>query len=88
MKPEKIGWTVFYISMTVVIGWVILKITGVIQSPLYQELIPFVGFIAALFSLGFSFGKPLGRIENKVDRIGTSLRRLGEDFREHVNKHH
>jgi len=88
MKPEKVSLIIFYISMSVVIAWVILKLAGVIHSPVYQEVIPVIGFVVAVFSLGFSFGKPLGRIESKVDRVGDGVRRLGEDFRTHMDKHH
>lgn len=88
MKQERIGWIIFYVSMSVVVAWVILKITGVIRSPLYQEIIPTIGFIIAIFSLGFTVGKPIGRIESKVDRIGASLYKLGKDFKDHMNKHH
>ena len=81
MKQEMIGWTVFYISMAVVIVWVVLKLAGVIHSPVYQEIIPLIAFVVAIFSLGFNFGKPLARLETKVDNIGSGLRNLGKDFK-------
>jgi hypothetical protein len=55
---------IFWISIAVIVVWMILKAVGVISSPVWQELLPFAGGLAALAAYFQKTGKHLQKIDN------------------------
>lgn len=64
-----VGWVVVYSSLAVTLAWIVLKLTGVIHSPPWQEYIPFVALIISIFAVSVTVAKPLGLISPIYDRL-------------------
>ncbi|MBI2175737.1 hypothetical protein HYU40_00085 [Candidatus Woesearchaeota archaeon] len=74
ISPIVYDW-IFWISIGVVVVWMILKATGIIHSPIWQELLPFAGGLAAIVS----YFQKTGRYLEKIDH-------LDRDFHEFRSK--
>ncbi|HLD02061.1 MAG TPA: hypothetical protein VJC10_04250 [Patescibacteria group bacterium] len=56
-------------SLLVVVVWIILKLVGVIQSPLWQELIPFAALIVPFIIQGMKDTQSIGLIKPMYDEL-------------------
>lgn len=74
-------WDVlFWLALIILFVWLVLKLSGVIQSPLWQDLLPLGG--AAILFLLSAWGKL-----SKIDNIETEVRRINfrlEKFKENL----
>ena len=74
VNPVVYDW-VFWISIGVVVVWMILKAVGVIHSPVWQELLPLAGGLAAIIA----YSQKTGAYLQKIDH-------LDQDFHEFRSK--
>ena len=91
IDSEKIGWAVFYLSMATVAVWIVLKLAGVIKSPIWQEVIPMLAFLTGLFAIALTMGKSLGLIKPMHDsliRVEDKLDKLDKEYHHHIGKYH
>jgi len=81
MKAKRvvIDWN-FFTSLVIILSiilisvWVLLKIAGVIHSPIWVDMIPYLGIIASGIAVFYKLGKIMKGIEvmaEKVNRIST-----------------
>ena len=71
VNPVIYDWG-FWISLIITGLWFVLKIAGVIKTPLWLELIPVAGII---FSIGIFF--------QKFEQMSEDLHELKKAFKEH-----
>lgn len=65
---------IFYASLIAFLGWIVLKIAGIIHSPVWVEMIPYL-------SISFALGSGFTKIKNMLDRITTDLSELKKDYK-------
>ena len=77
----------FWLALIILAVWLALKLSGVIQSPLYQDLLPLGG--AAILFLLSAWGKlsKIDDIERAVRRINFKLEKFVEDLIEIKTEH-
>lgn len=75
VNPVVYDW-VFWVSIAVVVLWMILKIVGVIHSPVWQEMLPIAGGAAAIVAYALKAGRYL----EKIDHIKTDLHNFKSDM--------
>ena len=81
VNPIVYDW-MFWISVAVVVVWMVLKAVGVIQSPAWQELLPYAGSLAAIVA----YFQKSGRYLEKIDHIGIDLHNFKAEMSEFRNK--
>lgn len=69
---DKILEAVVYFSIAVLVAWIILKILGVIRSPVWIEMIPYL-------SIAFGFGAGFTKIKNLLDEIFRTVKELAKE---------
>jgi len=72
MKKRNIWDTLVWVAIIVFLVWIILKLTGVIQSPVLVELIP---YISGAYVVGRVFQK-LETTLNDVETIKTEVKEI------------
>ncbi len=77
VNPVIYDW-IFWISVCVVAVWMILKAVGVIQSPAWQELLPYAGIFTAIVA----YFQKTGRYLEKIDHIGSDLHQFKAEMGE------
>lgn len=88
MKKERIYDIIFFVSLGLLLIWIILKLIGLIKSPFYVEVIP---FLSIAFGAGAAYGrlidlsKRMNKVENRVDKMAHGLTNLEIGF-EHFKK--
>ncbi len=85
MKTKLSRWQIlFYFSLTIVTLWLILKVTGVIQTPLWLEYgLPLGGFILGALSLYQDFLEKIHRIAIDVATLRVEFKHLSVKVGEH-----
>lgn len=81
-------WDILFWLALIIFGvWLALKLAGVIQTPVWQDLLP-VGGAAILFLLSV-WGKlsKIDNIEREVRRINFKLEKFGEGLIEIKTEH-
>lgn len=82
MKQHDIWEYLFYGSMIVLTLWLILKLTGIIQTPVWLEHgIPIAGVILGVFPCYQHLLKTLMHLVVKVDRLESDVHVLKDDTR-------
>lgn len=74
--PTLIYAVIFWTSLAVIAVWIVLKAIGIIDSPTWQELIPFASAIfgaGAFFQMVFSMNRRLGKVEGKVEHTDKDI---------------
>ena len=79
VNPVVYDW-IFWISIGVVVVWMILKAVGVIHSPVWQELLPLAGGLAAIIAYSQKTGRHLQKIDH-IDKNLTEFKLEMHDFR-------
>ncbi|MBI2143491.1 hypothetical protein HYU20_04095 [Candidatus Woesearchaeota archaeon] len=69
---------IFWISVAVVFVWMVLKAVGIIQPPVWQELLPYAGTFAAVVA----YFQKTGRYLEKIDHIGLDLHQFKAEMSE------
>ena len=82
LNPKVYDW-VFWISLAVVAIWMILKIFGVIHSPVWQDMLPFAGVIMAIAAYFQKTGASLQKIDHIVQDLHDFKNEM-RDFRKEV----
>ena len=74
-----------YLGTAMILGWALLKAAGVIHSPIWVEMIPFVGaglgVGGILFKAGTLFEK-LERVIRDVERLTGKVEPMPDNLRE------
>ena len=68
-------------GILIILLWIIGKLFGLIQSPVWINMIPFIGAAGALCGLGISIGKLLQKIDTiikDIDKINKILDSIDE----------
>lgn len=81
VNPIIYDW-IFWISIAVIVVWMILKAAGIIHSPAWQELLPYLGYAAAIAA----FFLKAGAFSQKVDYIAKDLHEFKLEMHEFKNK--
>ena len=68
INPVVYDW-IFWISIAVIVVWIVLKAVGVIHSPVWQELLPYVGGLAAVVA----YFQKTGAYFQKIDHLDQDL---------------
>lgn len=68
MKSNYLEW-LLYLSIAILIVWAVLKSIGVIHSPVWIEMIPFI-------SIGIGIGAGFTQLKNMLSNIMKSLKEL------------
>ncbi|MBI4149790.1 hypothetical protein HY488_00135 [Candidatus Woesearchaeota archaeon] len=69
LKPSLkiiIATIVMWLGFAIVFIWTVLKMLGYIQSPPWQEGLPFVGFMVMLLGAVYTFGIQMGDINRTL----------------------
>ena len=81
------GLIIVFISVFVMLVWVIMKLFRVIQTPLIFELMPIIVGLLAVYGFGVTVGRllqELKHIKNDLDELKSEtkggLGKLNEDF--------
>src|SRR3989344_5715032 len=69
---------IFWVSIAVIVIWMILKAAGIIDSPVWQELLPFAGAVAAIAA----YFQKTGASFQKVDHIVQDLHEFKTEMRD------
>lgn len=71
-KRFDFGQCLIILGALIIILWVILKSFGIINSPVWVEMVPYVGGVASMVGVAYQFGRVMHRIESieeKLDRM-------------------
>ncbi len=80
-------WDVLiWVGIVLIIGWAILKSVGVIESPVWVEMIPYFGAGASIMGGAYKLGKIMRGIES-TNRKVDGLVKFGERFRKLEHEH-
>jgi len=75
-----------YIGAAMIIGWALLKSFGVISSPVWVEMLPYLGIGISIAGVGYRFGRMVEGIRN-TDRKVNKLLEIDEKFRSVEHEH-
>ncbi len=76
---SKLYAVIFWVSMSVILIWLLLKAFGFIHTPLIIELLPYISAVfgaGAFFQMVFDMKNRLGKVENRCDKMADGLTRL------------
>jgi len=83
-KGEFSFWqALIWIGAIIILAWAILKSFGVIESPLWVELLPYYGVGITLLGVAYGFGKLVKEVKDNSKNIRESrsdFSILREDF--------
>lgn len=89
-KKIKFLFWIFWISIIMMAIWIIIKILGLIQTPLLFEIFPTISGFLALISMGIMIGsnfqktnftlKKINRMENRQDKMAQGLINVEKDI--------
>lgn len=83
LLEQKISfWQVlFYLSLAVVTLWLILKLSGIIQTPVWLEFgVPIAGLIVGIFSLYHDIISAIQRLGDRISPLETRLSSVEKDI--------
>lgn len=90
MEKTSIWEIIAWIGLALLGVWIILKLFGIIESPLIFELAPEIAFFLILGSLLADMKNLKSNVRDvrlDVRNIGGSLVKLGQDFRQLKGEH-
>lgn len=74
-----IDWSMmFWIGILTIFLWLMARAVGLIKTPWFIEIIPYLGGLIVIFSLV----KEVGKYVNKVDMVITDVREMKVDIKE------
>jgi hypothetical protein len=89
---------IFYTCIIVLFAWIILKLVGVIQTPIWLELLPLIMVGFSMVTAASKIGRYFGRMEGDMHFLKkhaylttTRLEKLDDlhhDFHAHLEKYH
>lgn len=84
MKQDISIWQVlFYLSMLVLTAWLILKVTGVIQTPLWLEYgVPVASLIIGVFAFYHNLIENINKLAVTIAMLSTKFDYLNIDIKE------
>lgn len=72
----------FYLSMSVVLAWLILKLTGIIQTPIWLEFgVPIAGLFFGVFTMYHNLMKAMNKVGIGLATLTLEVKHMGEDVR-------
>jgi len=66
-----------YVGALAIVAWAILKAAGIIHSPIWVEMIPFIGAGATLLGLVYKAGKVMQEITSIKNDLSLVVRAVG-----------
>jgi len=93
MAKKDSFWDVFFkiliwLGLVILFVWVILKILGLISSPLFVETIPYLGGFLTLFGIAYQFGRFKQGIDFISRRVNETYNRLSSIEQKFNNLYH
>src|SRR3989344_849408 len=89
-KRIKFWFWIFWISITMMAIWIIIKLLGLIKTPLLFEIFPIISGFLALISIGVMIGgnfqktnftiKKIDRMESRQDKMAYGLINIEKDI--------
>ena len=70
-----------WLGAIIILVWAFLKAFGIIHSPVWVEMIPYIGGGLSLLGGAYQLGKIMHRVEN-TDKKMNSVLRMKDDFLE------
>lgn len=83
MIKQKISiWQIlFYFSMSIVLLWLILKLTGIIQTPVWLEFgVPIAGLFAGIFTMYHNLMRAITKVGITVATLAVKVDHLERDM--------
>ncbi len=69
-KKELSFWYwIFWLAVIITVLWIIAKLSGLIQTPLFLEVLPIISGIIAIISLGIILGNNFQKTSFAVEKI-------------------
>ena len=83
----KLDWSIqlILLSALILLVWAILKLSGIINTPLLIQMVPYVAGFTALASFAIACGKVLQKMEffgKDMEQVKTDMKELKFDFRD------
>ncbi|GFO96137.1 hypothetical protein ig2599ANME_0324 [groundwater metagenome] len=80
-KHWKFDYTdvLFWLGILMLTAWIIGKLTGLIQSPVWIEQFPFIAALITILSIGLKAGRILQKLDYVIDAVG----KLSDNVKEH-----
>ena len=81
---SKLYAIIFWLSLLSILVWLILKVLGIINTPLWLELFPLFSAIfgaGAFFQMSFDMRKRLSKLENRTEKIASGLTTVEFDIK-------
>lgn len=72
MKKLKIWDVLLWLGAILILGWALLKSFGIIHSPIWVEMVPYLGVGISIIGGAYKIGK----ISEKIDKISSIKERF------------
>jgi len=72
-----------WLGAIIILSWALLKSFGIIHSPIWVEMVPYLGIGISILGVAYKFGKMANDVEytrNKVNVFSKDFLELREDF--------
>lgn len=71
MLKKKISWStvVFWLGILIIILWIIAKLFRIVESPVWFEMVPYIGGAATLVGGGIKTGRALQKLDGVVGDV-------------------
>ncbi len=66
----------FWLGILVLTVWIIGKISGLIQSPVWVEMLPFIAALATMLGIGMKAGRMLQTLDHVVGSVDKLDKRM------------
>ena len=73
MDKGDFGTILMKVGALLILGWAFLKIIGVIESPVWVEMIPYIGGGAGILGVTYHLGKIMKGIEETEGKVNEVL---------------
>ena len=79
-KRGKVSFWDFLIwtGIALVLIWILLKTFGVMNSPIWFEMLPFYGLVGTSIGMAYKFGQVMENINHRFDRTDEKINQLLE----------
>jgi len=69
-------WILMWLGIIIILVWIILKMLGMINSPIWVEIIPYFGGVITIFSAAYYIGKIKQGVDYTARKVNDSFNRL------------
>lgn len=90
MDKGDFGTILMWVGALLILGWAFLKIIGVIHSPIWVEMVPYIGggagILGVSYAVTYRFGKIMRGIEETEKKVNEVLE-IKEKFTQLEHEH-